>query len=291
MMRNKLFLIATLLFVAMTAWAQGNEKYENKFLSINIPQGWTVQPMQIAATNADIIVFTNADGSNTGLVICMEMEQDPMNVIETQKKSPGNIWLNGATLDKPMQTKFLGKPATAVNFSNQIMGKPCKGTIYAFNDGGCCHLALGAYQSGQKSMLPQIWRSLKWKNYVRKVDDRPLDVVMQEYCEGVTDFISQYGEIKNGTAAMTAISYDANERCLTRTYRDDSVAASDYDESTLQSIREYMDNISKDIILQDAKNTEILQRCVDAGITFKMIYYDKNNTYFHTIKVTAEQYK
>lgn len=289
-MRKQLFTMLAMLLMAVSAVAQIRDKYENKYFSIEIPQGWTVQPLQVGGINADALVFTN-EGSCIALVMGMEGEVDPMLLIESQCQNAGNMFLAGATTEPPVKSKFLGKPATAVNFSNQIFNQPYRGTVYAFNDGGCSYLALGTYQVGKPSTLPQVWRSLKWKNYVRKEDNRPLDVYMQEYCESMTELINQYGGSRVGNTVITALSYDADARCFSRTIRDESVDISDYDEETLQTLRTEVNRIAGDAILTDARTSEMVQRCVDAGVTFKMVYYDKNDKYFHTVTVTPDQYR
>ena len=59
----------------------------------------------------------------------------------------------------------------SVDFSNTIDGIHYNGAAYAFNENECTLLVIGCYKVGNKSNLPQIWRSITWKKHQRSASN------------------------------------------------------------------------------------------------------------------------
>ena len=76
-----LFTSLLLLCVSICTRAQF---FENNYLSINIPEGWEINKQDMAAIDAEIVVFVNTGEEiyNTGMVMGMDRYMDAKSVID-----------------------------------------------------------------------------------------------------------------------------------------------------------------------------------------------------------------
>lgn len=141
-------------------------KVENSYLSITVPPGWHVQKQDMPGTKMELLNFFN-DGPilyNMGIIVGIEQIQNPKAALEMQMSIQNNPLFHNATFGEIHPAAFMGKSTMSVDFSNTIDGIHYNGAAYAFNENECTLLVIGCYKVGNKSNLPQIWRSITWKN-------------------------------------------------------------------------------------------------------------------------------
>ncbi len=286
-MKKLLFIILALYSVL----ANSQKKFENNYLTMNIPNGWEVQNNVVEGANMEILSFNNSGNVmyNVGIVIGIEQEQDPSYILQNQMKLRSNIFFKDAEFGTIHTSVFMGKPACSVDFKTVLDGKNFKGAAYAFNEGGCSILALGCYKVGVKSNLPQIWRSIHWKEYQKVQRYSSLREEIKAYCESINK-LWKANPISIDGEEVLSMSIEEGEDCLVykRRLKDFSK-----DQIPAEKVNDVEKEIRGKMIIElksEAQQTELLRRCMKEKYVFKYIYLDKNNDFFCSIKVTPDDY-
>lgn len=278
-------------FATMFCYAQ--KKYENSYLSMNIPVGWEVQNMDVPGANMELLYFYNSGASvyNMGMVIGVEQLQEPAYMLQTQMELRANLIFKNATFGEIHKSSFMGKTAQSVDFSTMIDDIIFKGAAYAFNEGDCSILSIGCYKVGVKSNLPQIWRSIQWKQHKRDTNKyKNLREEIQAFADAITKMWKQTPMINDGEQAIS-LTLEEGEDCLVYTYRLVDFSRSQF---TDEQIAYMQDNIRTNIIpilKAQASQTELVKRCMDEEYVFKYIYQDKDGEFLCSVKVTPDDYK
>ena len=185
----------------------------------------------------------------------------------------------------------MGKPCQSVDFDTQIDNAKFKGAAYAFNEGECSIISIGCYKVGVKSNLPQIWRSIQWKQHKRNPNKyKNLREEIQAFADALTKMWQQNPVISNGEQAVS-LALEDGEDCLVYTYRLTEYAKSQFNEAQLSYMQE---NIRKNIIpilKNQASQAELIRRCMDEEYVFKYIYQDKDGEFLCSVKITPDDYK
>lgn len=280
-----------LSFVVLFCHAQ--KKYENSYLSMSIPHGWEVQNMDVPGANMELLYFYNSGATvyNMGIVIGVEQLQEPDYMLQTQMELRANLIFKNATFGEIHKSSFMGKPAQSVDFSTTIDNAKFKGAAYAFNEGECSILSIGCYKVGTKSNLPQIWRSIQWKQHKRDANKyRTLREEIQAFADAVTDMWKQTPIISNGEQAIS-LALEDGEDCLVYTYRLIDFSKAQFTDEQLTYMQENIRTNIIPILKTQASQAELIKRCMDEEYVFKYIYQDKDGEFLCSVKVTPDDYK
>ena len=285
-MKKTLTIIATLLF-ALSTYAQ--KVVENNIMSINVPDGWKVE--EINAAGAQCVTFYNTGDVvyNIGLIVGIEVFLDPQAMITAQIKDESSVVFKGATIGEFYPTTFMGKKAYSANFENTINGVFYKGAIYAFNEGEKTIGCIGAYMPGHKSRLPEIWRSIKWK------EGKMSNSAGMSLEEETRNFINTFGPLwkKNPPTAD-------GEQLLSMRFEEDGKPCVVYIKKILNTSKsaipeENMEAVTKKIkanlipsMKGNINTSKLFSRWVEAGYDFKYEYYDMNDELFFIIPISSE---
>ena len=247
-------------------------KVENSYLSITVPPGWHVQKQDMPGTKMELLNFFN-DGPilyNMGIIVGIEQIQNPKAALEMQMSIQNNPLFHNATFGEIHSATFMGKNTMSVDFSNTIDGIHYNGAAYAFNENECTLLFIGCYKVGNKSNLPQIWRSITWKATNENLKKNPI--------------------ISNGVKSVS-LNVANDEDCLIYTYQ---LLNADKTKTTPESLQSAADNL-RPILLQEIKNqannAEYVRRCMDFNYSFKYYYYDKDGNFLISITLKPEDYQ
>ena len=289
-LKKKILLFFSVLIV-LNSYAQ--KKYENSYLSMNIPNGWEVQNMDVPGANMELLYFYNSGATvyNMGMVIGVEQLQEPDYMLQTQMELRANLIFKNATFGEIHKSSFMGKPAQSVDFSTTIDNAKFKGAAYAFNEGECSILSIGCYKVGTKSNLPQIWRSIQWKQHKRDTNKyRTLREEIQAFADAVTDMWKQTPIISNGEQAIS-LALEDGEDCLVYTYRLVDFSKSQFTDEQLTYMQENIRTNIIPILKTQASQAELIKRCMNEEYVFKYIYQDKDGEFLCSVKVTPDDYK
>lgn len=282
------------LFISVIVFSvNAQKKYENSYLSMNIPTGWEVQNMDVPGANMELLYFYNSGASvyNMGMVIGIEQMQDPAYILKTQMELRANIIFKEATFGSIHKSTFMGKPCQSVDFDTQIDNAKFKGAAYAFNEGECSIISIGCYKVGVKSNLPQIWRSIQWKQHKRNPNKyKNLREEIQAFADALTKMWQQNPVISNGEQAVS-LALEDGEDCLVYTYRLTEYAKSQFNEAQLSYMQENIRTNIIPILKSQASQAELIRRCMDEEYVFKYIYQDKDGEFLCSVKITPDDYK
>lgn len=268
-------------------------KVENSYLSVTVPPGWHVQKQDMPGTKMELLNFFN-DGPilyNMGIIVGIEQIQNPKAALEMQMSIQNNPLFHNATFGEIHPATFMGKNTMSVDFSNTIDGINYNGAAYAFNENECTLLVIGCYKVGNKSNLPQIWRSITWKKHQRSASNyESLHEELQAYCKATNENLKKNPIISNGVK-FVSLNVANDEDCLIYTYQ---LLNADKTKTTPESLQSAADNL-RPVMLQEIKNlannAEYVRRCMDSNYTFKYYYYDKNGNFLISITLKPEDYQ
>lgn len=289
-MKQSLMLLVLSLMITMTISAQ--KVVENSYFTLNVPEGWQAENVNINEANMEMVYFFNSGTElrNIGYIIGIENAQDPKMALENQLKS-NNIMLNGATFGPIHKYTFMGKNAQTVDIDNpNLFGSHFRGAIYAFNEGGCTVLIIGLYKVGVISNLPQIWRSITWKNHKKNTKKyASLREELEDYCKGMNKLCAA------STATISGVRFDnwnveEGEDCLTITCTIVEADKNNFTEEQLEQLAEEIRPTTIEDVKGFRSKADLLRRCMDESYVFKMIFNDKNGNFLFTIKVTPDDY-
>lgn len=287
---KKIYYLIIVLFFCLSINAQ---KYENSYLSMNIPNGWEVQNMDVPGANMEILYFYNSGLSlyNIGMVIGIEQMQEPTYILQTQMELRANLIFKNARFGTIHKSSFMGKPAQSVDFDTTIDDISFKGAAYAFNEGDCSIISIGCYKVGVKSNLPQIWRSIQWKQHKRDFSKyKNLREEIQAFADAMNKMWKQTPIINNGEQAIS-LALEDGEDCIVYTYRLVNFSKSQFNDEQLAYMQEKVRENIIPILKAQASQTELVKRCMDEEYVFKYIYQDKDGEFLCSVKVTPDDYK
>lgn len=283
-----------LIFLSfVTVFCHAQKKYENSYLSMNIPNGWEVQNMDVPGANMELLYFYNSGATvyNMGMVIGVEQLQKPDYILQTQMELRANLIFKNATFGEIHKSSFMGKPAQSVDFSTTIDNVKFKGAAYAFNEGECSILSIGCYKVGTKSNLPQIWRSIQWKQHKRDANKyKNLREEIQAFADAITNMWKQTPIISKGEQAIS-LTLEDGEDCLVYTYRLVDFSKSQFTDEQLTYMQENIRTNIIPILKAQASQAELIKRCMNEEYVFKYIYQDKDGEFLCSVKVTPDDYK
>lgn len=288
---KKIYFSIMVLFISLSMYAQ--KKYENSYLSMNIPSGWEVQDMDIPGANMEMLYFYNSGTSvyNMGMVIGIEQMQDPAYILQTQMDLRINLLFKNAKFGTIHESSFMGKPAQSVDFDTTLGGVSFKGAAYAFNEGNCSVMSIGCYKVGVKSNLPQIWRSIQWKQHTRDMGKyKNLREEVEAFASAITKMWQGASAISNGEQAIS-LTLEDGEDCLVYTYRLVDFSKSQFTDEQLAYMQETVRTSLISTIKAQASQTELVKRCMDEEYVFKYNYQDKDGEFLCSIKITPDDYK
>lgn len=289
-MKQSLILFVLSLMITMTVSAQ--KVVENSYVKLNVPEGWQAENMNVSEANVEMVYFFNngSDIKNAGYIIGIENAQDPKMALENQLAT-NNVILNGATHGPIHKSTFMGKSAQTVDIDNpNLFNAHFKGAIYAFDEGGCTVIIIGIYKVGVKSNLPQIWRSITWKNHKKTTKKyASLREELVDYCKGMNKLC------EDGTTVVNGVRFDSwnveeGEDCLTITSTLVEVEKDAFTEDELEQLSEQIRPITVEEVKEMRNKDALLKRCLEENYVFKMIFKDKNGEFLCSIKVTPDDY-
>ena len=130
-----LFTSLLLLCVSICTRAQF---FENNYLSINIPEGWEINKQNMAAIDAEIVVFVNTGEEiyNIGMVMGMDRYMDAKSAIDYAQFSDLMTYMfQDVKIHESRASKFMGHSAYTKDFDAKLDGAPFKGALYTFDLG------------------------------------------------------------------------------------------------------------------------------------------------------------
>lgn len=280
-----------LLLTSIGIMAQSSlKKIENSYLSMNIPDGWETSMPEMPGMGMEILVFINTGPlHNMGMVIGVEQSIDPKAALQNQMEVKNNILFQNAEFGQIYSTTFMGKKAESVDFSTTFMDTPLKGAAYAFKSGDCSIIAIGCYKPGVKSNLPQVWRSIQWKEHKKK-----------QYAslqEELTSFVTSYNEflkkspVEYDDGQLTAMACDNNSKCISYKLRLTKLSRFDFNEQQVEQMKTAMQALAVGFVKQAVSSSELLQRCANDNYSFRYDIYDKGDNFMYDVHVTADEIK
>ena len=267
--------------------------YENSYLSMKIPAGWEIQNMDVPGANMELLHFHNSGNNvyNMGMVIGIEQMQDPTYILQTQMDLRNNMIFKNAKFGSIHKSSFMGKPAQSVDFDTKINNVSFRGAAYAFNEGECSIISIGCYKVGVKSNLPQIWRSIQWKQHDRDIKKyKNLREEVQAYADAITKMLQKTPVISDG-AQFISFTLEEGEDCLVYTYRLIDFSKSQFTDEQITYMQETVRADLIPTLKKLASQTELIKRCMDEEYVFKYIYQDKDGEFLYSVKVTPDDYK
>ena len=286
---KKILAITLTLLACMTVSAQ--KTVENSYLSINVPQGWEVHKEDISGVDCEGVVFNNTGTHiyNIGVVYGFDYKVDPVFLIKNQLENSGNIFLIGATVGEIHPATFMGKDVYAADFQNKVKGNMYKGAIYAFNEGDATIMCFGAYTPGRKSRLPEIWKSIKWKNRVAKKSKfKNLEEETANYTKSLDSLLKKKPYITDGEQFL-GISFVEENRCVVYENKvldfDGNSIPEENKPAFIASAKEKLVQVQKETV----KNSSLFAKWVNAGYKFRYLYYDMNGKLLFDITIRSEE--
>ena len=291
MKRSLSFFVFSLAFLFCLS-VSAQQKKETKYYSISIPSDWTYIPMELPGMMVEGLGFTNANGSNIGMLVVTEVDVDPDMMIDTQLSAQTNpLFQNLERLGSIHTTQFLGKRARACNFKSNTMGQQYKGTIYCFKEGGCTVCAIGIYTNASTSKLPSIWKTLKWKPIKKKEDPRSLEEQVMDFARNYTQQLQNMGGLSMNGATMYEMNFDKSRKCLIYVIGVDALSIDMLDESTLDLLYSEYKKIGPSLVKTMGQESPFIQRCIDAGYNFEFKILDKDKKQICKLFLTPKDYR
>lgn len=291
MKRSLSFFVFSLAFLFCLS-VSAQQKKETKYYSISIPSDWTYIPMELPGMMVEGLGFTNANGSNIGMLVVTEVDVDPDMMIDTQLSAQTNpLFQNLERLGSIHTTQFLGKRARACNFKSNTMGQQYKGTIYCFKEGGCTVCAIGIYTNASTSKLPSIWKTLKWKPIKKKEDPRSLEEQVMDFARNYTQQLQNMGGFSMNGATIYELNYDRSRKCLIYVIGVDAVSIDMFDESTIDLLSSEYKNMGPTLVKSMGQESPFIQRCIDAGYNFEFKILDKDKKQLCLVFLTPNDYR
>lgn len=290
MCTKTLFMSFLLLCVSIYARAQ---YFENNYLSINIPEGWEIDRRNIAAIDAEIVVFLNTGEEiyNIGMVMGMDRYMDAKSVINNNQFS--NIMTSmfqDVKVYESRASKFMGRSAFTKDFEAKLDGVQFKGAFYTFDQGNSSIFIIGAYKVGKKSDLPIIWRSVTWKEHdssVRKFSSMREE--LESLVELMNNSLRQNPQITNGEK-FESIYLEEGIDCVVFRYKLLEIENSSLADANMEAAAETIRNNMINGIHEMAKTIPLFKRLMDAQYILKFEYVDKNGEPLCTIKIVPDDY-
>ena len=115
---KKLFTSFLFLCVSICTRAQ---YFENNYLSINIPEGWEINKQNMAAIDAEIVVFVNTGEEiyNLGMVMGMDRYMDAKSAIDhAQFSDIMTSMFQDVKIQESRASKFMGHSAYTKDFES-----------------------------------------------------------------------------------------------------------------------------------------------------------------------------
>lgn len=291
MKRSLSFFVFSLAFLFCLS-VSAQQKKETKYYSISIPSDWTYIPMELPGMMVEGLGFTNANGSNIGMLVVTEVDVDPDMMIDTQLSAQTNpLFQNLERLGSIHTTQFLGKRARACNFKSNTMGQQYKGTIYCFKEGGCTVCAIGIYTNASTSKLPSIWKTLKWKPIKKKEDPRSLEEQVMDFARNYTQQLQNMGGLSMSGATIYELNYDRSRKCLIYVIGVDAVSIDMFDESTIDLLYSEYKKMGPTLVKSMGQESQFIQRCIDAGYNFEFKILDKDKKQLCLVFLTPNDYR
>lgn len=278
--------------IVMPTLCFSQQVLENSYLSINVPDGWEAQKMDVPDATIEMVYFCNKGESlyNMGFIYGLEQEQDPSLALQTQIDNRSNLIFSEAQFDKIRPSVFMGKKAMTVDFSTSVNNEKFMGAAYAFNENQCTIIIIGCYKVGVKSNLPQIWRSIHWKKINKKTKYGSLREELEAFTNGVNKLLSAT-TADNEDQQTLSITLAANEDCLEYKFRLLKIDKNDYSDEDIEGMKSNVRTSMPAVILQISEKTPLIKKCLDANYSFKYIFYDKNDNFLYAVKITPDNYK
>lgn len=284
--------VVTLVFCAlMMLSAAAQEVFENSYLTIRIPKGWTLENMEVGNGMMEVVVFykEGVPTNNWGMLVGTEQNKTPDLLIATAQLMEMPIF-KGAIFEDVCNSKFMGYPARMANFANIIDGVSYKGAMYAFKKDNCTLCAVGAYREGFPSDLPQIWRSIRWKERKRTQKYSSLAEEVRAYVDAMNATLS-VGEQTLGGLTIVSYEFTENPYCYGCHIRMNEIDTDNMSVEDLEDFRTILRNQILSAITVTAQSSDLIRHCTDAGYNFKYVYLDKNNKEILNVTLTPDEYR
>ena len=284
--------VVTLVFCAlMMLSAAAQEVFENSYLTIRIPKGWTLENMELGNGMMEVVTFykEGMPTNNLGLLVGTEQSMSPDMLIATAQMMESPIF-TGAIFEDVCNAKFMGYPARMANFANIINGVSYKGAMYAFKKDNCTLCAVGAYREGFPSDLPQIWRSIRWKERKRTQKYSSLAEEVRAFVDAMNASLSVAEQTALGISVV-AYEFTESPYCYGIHFRMNEIDTDNWSAEDLEDFRTTVRNQLPSAIAVAAQSNDLIRRCTDAGYNFKYVYFDKNNKEILNVTLTPDEYR
>lgn len=283
-----LFTSLLLLCVSICTRAQF---LENNYLSINIPEGWEINKQNMAAIDAEIVVFVNTGEEiyNLGMVMGMDRYMDAKLAIDhAQFSDIMTSMFQDVKIHESRASKFMGHSAYTKDFDAKLDGAPFKGALYTFDRGNSSIIVIGAYKVGKKSDLPTIWRSITWKEHdssARKFSREELEPLV----EIMNNSLQQNPQVKDGEK-LESLRLEENTDCVVFKYKLLTIVKSNLANADMETVAETIKTNMISQIHEEAKTVPFFKCLMDAQYILKFEYFDKNGEPLCTIKIVPDDY-
>ena len=287
---KKLFTSFLFLCVSICTRAQ---YFENNYLSINIPEGWEINKQNMAAIDAEIVVFVNTGEEvyNLGMVMGMDRYMDAKSAIDhAQFSDIMTSMFQDVKIQESRASKFMGHSAYTNAFEAKLEGAPFKGALYTFDLGNSSIIVIGAYKVGKKSDLPMIWRSITWKEHdssARKFSS--IREELESLVEIMNNSLQQNPPITDGEQ-LESLRLEENSDCVVFKYKLVAIEKSSLANADMGTVTETIRTNMITRIHEVAKAVPLFKRLMDAQYILKFEYFDKNGEPLCTIKIVPDDY-
>ena len=285
-----LFTSLLLLCVSICTRAQF---FENNYLSIDIPEGWEINKQNMAAIDAEIVVFANTGEEiyNLGMVMGMDRYMDAKSAIDhAQFSDIMTSTFQDVKIHESKASKFMGHSAYTKDFEAKLKGTPFKGALYTFDLGNSSIIVIGAYKVGKKSDLPAIWKSITWKEHdssARKFSS--IREELESLVEIMNKSLQQHPQITDGEQ-LESLRLEENSDCVVFKYKLVAIEKSSLANADMGTVTETIKANMITRIHEVAKTAILFKRLMDAQYILKFEYFDKNAEPLCTIKIVPDDY-
>lgn len=286
---KKLFSVLVLCVVSIFAEAQ--QFMENSYLSVNLPDGWVCQNTP-TEENAEVMTFLNSmeQPTNVGLVIGVEMKNDPAVLMQQQTQNTNNFLFENAKFYDPHPATFMGKKAYMCDFDTQLAGLKWRGSLYAFAEGDATIMVVGCYMDGKSSSLPQIWRSIKWKKHINKTSEMPIRERLTAHFKTINETLKE-NPIGNENSLLVSVTLDDKSDCVEYTYNLPKVSKSNIDPNTYSQEEKRLKDFHLKWLKENREKDAVARLCMDNNYSYRFIYTDGANQLLYIIEISPNDYQ
>jgi hypothetical protein len=113
--------------------------------------------------------------------------------------------------------------------------------------------------------------------------------MLENFTSDYNNLLKSNAIIKEGEQIIS-ITLEENEDCLVYTYKLVNISISDFSEESIKTFQSIVRPNLINMFKQIASQTELIKRCEEENYVFKCLYFDKDDNFITSIKITPDDY-